>query len=110
MLFRSNLFAELLESAGQAVQISKGLRRAARVTRVQPPDAAEARRKLGLSRAGLAALLGVSARTVARWERGARPRGAASVLLRVAVRNPLAVLDALKPDGSEESASPPTQR
>jgi putative transcriptional regulator len=53
------------------------------------------RRKLGLSQAQFARLLGISVRTLHHWEQGTRrPTGAARVLLRVAARNPKAVLAA----------------
>lgn len=53
------------------------------------------RRKLGLSQAEFARLLGISIRTLHHWEQGTRrPTGAARVLLRVATQNPEAVLAA----------------
>ena len=55
----------------------------------------EARRALGLSQAKFAGLLGVSVDTLQNWEQGRRqPTGAACVLLRIAARNPGAVLAA----------------
>lgn len=63
--------------------------RAARVTKVALPAAAEARAKVGLSQQEFASLLGVSARTLQDWEQGRRePTGAAKTLLRVAVSHP----------------------
>ena len=53
------------------------------------------RRKLGLSQAEFARLLGISVRTLHHWEQGTRrPTSAARVLLRLAARNPKAVLAA----------------
>jgi DNA-binding transcriptional regulator YiaG len=53
------------------------------------------RRKLGLSQAQFARLLGISIRTLHHWEQGTRkPTGAARVLLRVAAQDPEAVLAA----------------
>jgi DNA-binding transcriptional regulator YiaG len=53
------------------------------------------RRKLGLSQAEFARLLGISLRTLHHWEQGTRrPTGAARVLLRVALQNPDAILAA----------------
>jgi putative transcriptional regulator len=53
------------------------------------------RKKLGLSQARFARLLGISVRTLHHWEQGRRtPSGAARVLLRVAALHPEAVLDA----------------
>ena len=63
--------------------------KAARVTKVKVPEAAEARARVGLSQQAFALLLGVSARTLQDWEQGRRkPTGAAKTLLRVAVSHP----------------------
>ena len=76
--------ADLLESVKQ---MRRG--RAARVTKVKLPEAAEARAVMGLSQQEFAILLGVSARTLQDWEQGRRePTGAAKTLLRVAVAHP----------------------
>lgn len=76
--------ADLLQSVRE---MRKG--RAARVTKVQVPAAAEARMKSGLSQQQFAELLGVSARTLQDWEQGRRePTGAARTLLKVAVSHP----------------------
>ncbi len=58
-------------------------------------EAAAARAKLNLSQSQFSKLLGVSIDTLQNWEQGRRkPRGAALVLLRVAMSNPEAVLKA----------------
>lgn len=58
------------------------------------PPVAETRRKVGLSQSHFAALLGVSVRTLQDWEQGRRmPSGAARTLLRIAHRNPEALLE-----------------
>ena len=58
---------------------------------------AAARQKLGLSQREMSALMGVSFRTLQNWEQGSRePNQAAKVLLRVALKHPRAVLDALE--------------
>jgi putative transcriptional regulator len=76
--------SDLLESVKQM-----GRRKAARVTKVKVPEAAEARALVGLSQQEFALLLGVSARTLQDWEQGRRaPTGAAKTLLRVAVSHP----------------------
>lgn len=63
--------------------------RAARVTKVEIPEAAQARASVGLSQQEFAGLLGVSARTLQDWEQGRRePTGAAKTLLKVAVAHP----------------------
>ena len=68
---------------------------AARVTQVPLTAAAEARQRVGLSQKEFATLLGVSVRTLQDWEQGRRePSGAARTLLRIANKNPKAILDA----------------
>ena len=58
-----------------------------------------ARAKLGLSQREMATLMGISPRTLQNWEQGQRePDQAAKMLLRVAVKNPQAVLDAAEPE------------
>lgn len=75
---------DLLESAKQ---MRRG--RPARVTKVELPEAAQARAGTGLSQQEFAELLGVSARTLQDWEQGRRePTGAARTLLKVAVKHP----------------------
>lgn len=83
------LQSDLLESVKQ---MRGG--KAARVTQVKLPAAAEARAKTGLSQQDFAALLGVSARTLQDWEQGRRePTGAAKTLLRVAAAHPKVLLE-----------------
>ncbi len=80
---------DLLESIRQA------RRGEGRVTKVAVSAATEARRKVGLSQAAFAKLLGVSVRTLQEWEQGRRePSGAARTLLRIALRTPEAIVDA----------------
>jgi len=80
---------DLLESVKQ-MRTGK----AARVTQVRLPTAAEARAQVGLSQMDFANLLGVSARTLQDWEQGRRePTGAAKTLLRVAVSHPEVLLE-----------------
>lgn len=82
--------SDLLESVRQM----KG-DQAARVTQVPLTAAAEARQRVGLSQKECAALLGVSVLTLQDWEQGRRePSGAARTLLRIANKNPKAILDA----------------
>ena len=81
--------ADLLQSVEQ---MRRG--RAARVTKVKLPAAAEARARTGLSQQDFASLLGVSARTLQDWEQGRRePTGAARTLLRVAASHPKILLE-----------------
>lgn len=81
---------DLLESVRQMKS-----NQAARVTEVPLTAAAEARQRVGLSQKEFASLLGVSVRTLQDWEQGRRePSGAARTLLRIASKNPKAILDA----------------
>jgi putative transcriptional regulator len=60
-------------------------------------ELAAARANTGLSQAQFARLLGVSKRTLEGWEQGRhRPSGAARALLRVALKRPEALLEALE--------------
>ena len=81
--------ADLLE----AVRDMKASR-AARVTKVELPAAADARARVGLSQAQFAQLLGVSVRTLQNWEQGrTAPSGAAQTLIRVAMKAPAVLRD-----------------
>lgn len=80
---------DLLESVRQ---MKAG--KAARTTKVALSPIAEARNRLGMSQSELAALMGVSPRTLQDWEQGRRkPTGAAQTLLRVAIAHPEALRD-----------------
>lgn len=78
-------------------EILQGLRelkrgKAGRVVNV--PPVGDIRRKVGLSQARFAALLGVSVRTLQDWEQGRRaPSGAARTLLLIAERRPETLLE-----------------
>jgi putative transcriptional regulator len=68
--------------------------KAVRTTQVALSPIAEARSRLGMSQSELAALMGVSPRTLQDWEQGRRkPTGAAQTLLRVAITHPEALRD-----------------
>lgn len=70
--------------------------RAARITKVEPNDVAQARHKTGLSQAEFAEVLSISKRTLQEWEQGRRqPSGAAQTLIRIAKRHPDVVREAL---------------
>ena len=69
---------------------------AARVTRLEPNEVAQARQKTGLSQAEFAEALRISKRTLQDWEQGRRsPSGAAQALIRIAKRHPEVVREAL---------------
>ena len=69
---------------------------AARVTKVDPNEVAQARQRSGLSQTQFAEALGISKRTLQEWEQGRRsPSGAAQTLIRIAKRHPEVVREAL---------------
>lgn len=70
---------------------------AARVTKVEPNEVAQARQGSGLSQTEFAEALGISKRTLQEWEQGRRsPSGAAQTLIRIARRHPEVVREALR--------------
>ena len=91
-------FAELIESAEQALAYERGVRKGYRVTQVvvpMPPDPmssneiAGMRKRLNYSQTIFARLLNVSTKTVQAWEQGARqPSNAALKLLTIAKKHP----------------------
>ncbi len=88
-------FQELLESVREAGAIMRGQRKPARVTVVEPVHVQAIRRRLGMTQPEFARLIGVSVATLRNWEQGRRqPHGPARALLKVAAKNPKAVLDA----------------
>jgi putative transcriptional regulator len=89
-------FKDLLASIRQAGEIRRGSRRPSRATTFSSADLQAARAKLGVSQSDFAHLIGVSVGTLRNWEQGRRlPEGPALALLRVATRNPKAVVEAL---------------
>jgi len=89
-------FQELLTSVRQAGQIRRGTRRASRAMTFDPTDVQAVRAKLGASQAEFALMIGVSVATLRNWEQERRMSdGPALALLRVAARNPKAVIQAL---------------
>ena len=89
-------FNELLASVREAGRIRRGERRPSRVTTFKPLDVKRLRASLGQSQVEFALMIGVSVGTLRNWEQGRRtPEGPALALLRVAEKNPRAVLEAL---------------
>jgi putative transcriptional regulator len=89
-------FRELLTSVKQAGAIRRGERRPSRTDVFRPTDVRGVREKLGASQPEFALMFGVSVATLRNWEQGRRtPEGPALALLRVAARNPKAVIEAL---------------
>ena len=98
-------FQELLTSVRQAGQIRRGTRRPSRTTTFEPTDVQAVRAKLGASQTEFALLIGVSVATLRNWEQGRRtPDGPALALLRVAARNPKAVVEALHTEPKRRTA------
>jgi len=84
---KRNVGREILEGLRQLKRGELG-----RVTTV--PSVATIRESTGLSQPRFAQLLGVSVRTLQEWEQGRRaPSGAARTLLRIAAKNPGALVD-----------------
>lgn len=93
---REKAFRELLTSVRQAGRIRRGKLKPSRVTEFRPADVRAVRSKLGISQSEFALMIGVSVATLRNWEQGRRtPDGPALALLRVAARNPKAVVEAL---------------
>jgi len=93
---KNKAFQELLTSVRQAGRIRRGTLRASRITEFRPTDVRAVRSKLGTSQTQFALMIGVSVATLRNWEQGRRtPDGPALALLRVAARNPRAVIAAL---------------
>lgn len=70
---------------------------AGRKARIKVPAVVSVRNASGLSQAQFAVLLGVSVRTLQKWEQGARdPSGAAKSLIRIAQRHPEVLADAVQ--------------
>jgi len=66
------------------------------VYEIKPPEIKMVRENLNVSQSEFALMIGVSVRTLQNWEQGRRqPEGPAKALLRIASKNPSAVLEAL---------------
>jgi len=90
-------FHELLKSIDEARAIRAGTRKPSRVMAFNPLEVKTLRRRLHVSQAQFAHLIGVSAATLRNWEQGRTyPGGAARALLKIAAHRPDAVLDALR--------------
>jgi putative transcriptional regulator len=89
-------FEKLVASIKEAGEIKAGRRAPSRVYEINPPEIKYVREKLNVSQNQFALMIGVSVRTLQNWEQGRRkPEGPAKALLRIASKNPNAVLDAL---------------
>lgn len=89
-------FDKLVASVKEAGEIKAGVRKPSRHYEIKPPEIRLVREKLQASQGEFALMIGVSMRTLQNWEQGRRrPEGPAKTLLRVASRNPAAILEAL---------------
>jgi putative transcriptional regulator len=89
-------FSKLVESIKQAGEIKKGSRKPGRKFEYDTPNIKDIRKKLGVSQVEFALMIGVSTSTLQNWEQGRRePEGPAKALLRVAEKDPKAVIKAL---------------
>lgn len=93
---KTEQFEKLVASIKEAGEIKSGRKTAIRVYEIKPPDIKTVREKLNVSQNEFALMIGVSVRTLQNWEQSRRkPEGPAKALLRIASKNPSAVLDAL---------------
>ncbi len=95
---KDDAFKELMESARQAVKISKEEALPSRVFYVEPVDVKAVREKSAKSQESFASMIGVSVSTLRNWEQGRRkPDGAAMSLLRIVAADPSYVEKILVP-------------
>ncbi len=91
-----DLFQQLCDSIEEAGAVNRKEREPAGRWRTSDECPRAVRIKLGLSQAEFAQLLGISIGTLRNWEQGRRqPHGAARILIRIAAKNPKAVLEAV---------------
>ena len=89
-------FDLLLSSIKEAGDIKSGKKKPSRVFEIDAPEIKMVRKSLSVSQVDFAMMIGVSVRTLQNWEQGRRkPEGPAKALLRIASKNPQAVLEAL---------------
>ena len=89
-------FNNLVESIKEAGKIKRGELTPSRRFEFSPLDIKTIREKLNKSQSEFALMIGVSVSTLQNWEQGRRkPEGPAKALLKVASKNPKAVMDAL---------------
>ena len=94
---KKELFNELVESIEEAGKIRKESIPASRTFKYDPPDIKRIRKRLDVSQAQFALMIGVSKSTLQNWEQGRRePDGPAKALLRIVDKQPAAVLEALQ--------------
>lgn len=90
-------FDELMSSVRQMDAIVKSKKKASRSFDFPDPGVKSIRERLGASQDKFAMILGVSRRTVEKWEQGRRhPTGAARSLLKIVEADPEHALQALR--------------
>jgi len=82
-------FEKLVASIKEAGEINAGRKNPSRIYEVKPPEIKRVREELNVSQSEFALMIGVSVRS------RRKPEGPANALLRIASKNPRAVLDAL---------------
>ncbi|MBU4472787.1 MAG: type II toxin-antitoxin system MqsA family antitoxin [Candidatus Omnitrophica bacterium] len=93
---RNKDFKDLLTGIEQARKIHAGKMKPGKVSEFHPIIVTKIRKKLHVSQAKFAHIIGVSIDTLQNWEQGRRvPEGPALALLKVAQANPEAVIRAL---------------
>ena len=89
-------FSKLVASIKEACQIKHGHKKPSRIFEITPPSIKAIRKKLNLSQNDFALMIGISLSTLQNWEQGRRePDGPAKALLKIASKNPKAVMEAL---------------
>ena len=89
-------FKDLLKSIDQVRKIHNGKLIPGRVFKFNPVAVANIRKRLHVSQAEFAYMIGVSIDTLQNWEQGRRrPEGPALALLKIAESNPETVMSAL---------------
>lgn len=89
-------FSKLVESIKEAGDIKAGRKEPNRIFKIAPPSIKSVRKKLHVSQTEFALMIGVSPSTLQNWEQGRRePEGPAKTLLKIAFKNPEAVIRAL---------------
>lgn len=93
---REKEFNGLCESIKEMGQIIRGEKKPSRIFYFPETDIKAIRKRLKTSQAKFASMIGVNVGTLRNWEQGIRrPQGPARVLLKVAEKNPKAIIDAL---------------
>lgn len=78
---KDELFNQLAASGREGGKILRGKAKASQKFIVETPDVKEIRSNYGFSQSEIAALIGISVKTLHNWEQGRRvPEGAARVL------------------------------